>query len=139
MFAETGLYNVEEVDIDHIVKSAEHLISPQMAGESILTIGVSMKDIINHSCGVISIGPFGCLHNRVCESILKDTMSKEGKLEISNDDLVKKVLKNTKNLPFLAIESDGGPFPQVIEANFEAFCLQADRLHQKITEERKSA
>ncbi|MGA1847743.1 MAG: hypothetical protein ACMUHB_00250, partial [Thermoplasmatota archaeon] len=94
--------------------------------------GVSMTDIVDHSCGIISIGPFGCMPSRVCEAILTETMSDEGKLEITNDEVVKKVLSNTKNLPFLSIESDGGPFPQIIEANFEAFCLQADRLHRKM-------
>jgi len=33
-------------------------------------------------------------------------------------------------LPFLAVESDGNPFPQVIEARLETFMLQAYRLHE---------
>ena len=36
------------------------------------------------------------------------------------------------NLPFLSIESDGNPFPQIIEARIEAFCLQVERLHKKL-------
>ena len=104
-----------------------------------LTGKETMTEIVDHSCGVISIGPFGCMPSRVCEAILTETMTDEGKLEISNDEIVKKVLKTTKNLPFLSIESDGGPFPHIIEANFEAFCLQADRLHRKMIEARKSS
>ncbi|MGA1819556.1 MAG: acyl-CoA dehydratase activase [Thermoplasmatota archaeon] len=137
LIASTGLYKYEETDIDHIINNAKHLIPPEMAGEAILTTGVSMTDIVDHSCGVISIGPFGCMPSRVCEAILTETMTDEGKLEITNDEIVKKVLRNTKNLPFLSIESDGGPFPQIIEANFEAFCLQADRLHRKMIAARK--
>jgi hypothetical protein len=34
-----------------------------------------------------------------------------------------------EELPFLAIESDGSPFPQLIIAKLEAFCQQALRLH----------
>jgi hypothetical protein len=33
-------------------------------------------------------------------------------------------------LPFLAIESDGNVFPQVITAKLEVFLLQASRLHK---------
>ncbi|MBN1390447.1 MAG: activase [Candidatus Thermoplasmatota archaeon] len=137
LLSSTGLYHYEEVDIDHIIGNAKHLIPPEMAGEAILTTGVSMTDIVDHSCGVISIGPFGCMPSRVCEAILNETMTDRGKLEITSDETVTRVLKNTKNLPFLSIESDGGPFPQVIEANFEAFCLQADRLHRKMMAARK--
>lgn len=34
-----------------------------------------------------------------------------------------------KTMPFLAIDSDGSPFPQIIEARLETFVLQARRLH----------
>ncbi|EKD39152.1 MAG: hypothetical protein ACD_75C00494G0004, partial [uncultured bacterium] len=27
---------------------------------------------------------------------------------------------------------DGAPFPQIIEARLEAFCLQAERLHREM-------
>jgi len=32
-------------------------------------------------------------------------------------------------LPFLAIESDGNPFPQIIQAKLEVFLMQAARIH----------
>ncbi len=139
MLAETGLYKYEETNIDEIVNNARHLIPPEMAGEAILTTGVSLTDIVDHSCGIISIGPFGCMPGRVCEAILKETMNEEGKSRITRDEVVKRVLKESKELPFLSIESDGGPFPQIIEANFEAFCLQADRLHHKMKKARKGS
>jgi hypothetical protein len=41
------------------------------------------------------------------------------------------------DLPFLAIESDGSPFPQLIDAKLEAFCLRAKRLHDRMLKERK--
>jgi hypothetical protein len=37
-------------------------------------------------------------------------------------------------MPFLSIETDGGPFPQVIEARLETFMLQAMRLHEVMQE-----
>jgi hypothetical protein len=37
-------------------------------------------------------------------------------------------------LPFLAIESDGNLFPQVITGKLEVFLMQASRLQEKISE-----
>jgi hypothetical protein len=34
--------------------------------------------------------------------------------------------------PFLSIETDGSPFPQLVEANMEAFILQAKRVHEHL-------
>ena len=38
------------------------------------------------------------------------------------------------DFPFLAIETDGMPFPQIIEANLESFLLQAKRVHARLME-----
>ena len=40
-------------------------------------------------------------------------------------------------LPFLSIETDGRPFPQIIEANLEVFILQARRVHEIIARQRE--
>jgi hypothetical protein len=40
------------------------------------------------------------------------------------------VLTEIESMPFLAVESDGSPFPQLINAKLEAFCLRARRLHR---------
>ena len=133
ILAKSGLYEYEECDIGHLVNNVKHLIPPEFLGEAVLTTGVAMTDIVNHACGIVSIGPFGCMPSRVCEAILNETMNDEGKGAISKGNKwVEKVLKEVSDLPFLSIESDGGPFPQIIEANFETFCLQADRLHEAI-------
>jgi hypothetical protein len=64
--------------------------------------------------------------NRLSEAILTEVMKGGDKSKgrgaspaRANDDL-----------PFLAIESDGLPFPQQTEAKLEAFCLRAARLHR---------
>jgi hypothetical protein len=44
------------------------------------------------------------------------------------------VLSGIDQLPFLAVESDGSPFPQLLNAKLEPFCLRAERLHQRILE-----
>jgi hypothetical protein len=35
-------------------------------------------------------------------------------------------------LPYLSIEMDGNPLPQVVEARLEAFSLQVEKLHEKM-------
>jgi len=60
-------------------------------------------------------------------------MTRSGKLAASpGDDDLKTILSDLDDLPFLAIESDGSPFPQLINAKLETFCLQARRLHERM-------
>jgi hypothetical protein len=49
---------------------------------------------------------------------------------------LKAMLADVDQLPFLAIESDGSPFPQLINAKLETFCLRAQRLHKKMMKNR---
>jgi hypothetical protein len=73
--------------------------------------------------------------NRLSEAILNETMNSRAKMatEPRNKQL-RAVLTEVDELPFLAIESDGSPFPQLIDAKLETFCLRAERLHQRIME-----
>ena len=129
----SGLVNSPAIDIQRIVKNAGPYISSNLTGEAVLTIGGSLSDIATHVCGVIAIGPFGCMPNRLSESIMHETMRRDEKLksEPGNRQL-ENTLADIEDLPFLAIESDGSPFPQLIDAKFEAFCLRAERLHEKM-------
>jgi len=101
-------------DVDHLISNISQLINPELTGEAVLTIGAAITEIPNHYCGVIAIGPFGCMPNRLSEAILSREMGAE--------------------LPFLAIESDGNLFPQVITAKLEVFLLQALRIHENMME-----
>jgi hypothetical protein len=75
---------------------------------------------------------------RVAESILTENLNTaEKRLQISRNNFakgasLKKMLEKDRKFPFLAIETDGNPFPQVIEARLEAFCLQAKRLNDSL-------
>jgi len=90
---------------------------------------------VSHTCGVIAIGPFGCMPNRLSEAILNEAMNRDGKLATDpSNERLRSTLTHVDDLPFLAIESDGSPFPQVINAKLEAFCLQARRLHDRMLE-----
>ena len=137
IFARSGLYEIHMVDIQKIVENVSNLISPKLTGEAILTIGNALTEIIDEVSGIIAIGPFGCMPNRISEAIISASIDEE-KLRISaGNEVILKVLEKHPSLPFLAIESDGNVFPQIIEARLEAFCLQVEKVHRTISEDFK--
>lgn len=127
--AKSGFVEFDMPDIDDVLKRAEHLISRDLAGEAILTIGSAFREIMDHVSGVISLGPFGCMPSRVAESILNVEMNTSGK-HASEKKKIR--LEENEDLPFLAIETDGNIFPQIIQSKIEIFMLQAERLHMKL-------
>ena len=129
----SGLLHLEPLNIEKVVQTGASYISPKLVGEAILTIGSSLEEIASQACGVIAIGPFGCMPNRMSESILNRVMNGNDKLKTDpKNRKLKQLLENTENLPFLAIESDGSPFPQLINAKLETFCLRAERFHHRM-------
>jgi len=130
IFSKSEIVHIEPVDAEAVVKTAAPYISSNLAGEAVLTVGSAISEIADKTCGVIAIGPFGCMPNRISEAILTEVMNREGKLATGKGGRrLKAVLDGADHLPFLAIESDGSPFPQLITAKLDAFCLQAKRLH----------
>jgi predicted CoA-substrate-specific enzyme activase len=133
ILAGTGLVQAEGPDVEKLLANAKPYISANLPGEAVLTVGGSLTDIVRHSCGVIAIGPFGCMPNRISEAILSEAMTARGKLAADpGAPHLRAILTDIDNLPFLAIESDGSPFPQVITAKLETFMLRAERLHQRM-------
>jgi predicted nucleotide-binding protein (sugar kinase/HSP70/actin superfamily) len=133
ILSSSGLVHAEPLDMEKIINSAAPYISRNLPGEAVLTVGGSIAEVVSHSCGVIAIGPFGCMPNRLSEAILNETMNSKDKLASEpNNRKLRTVLTDIDELPFLAIESDGSPFPQLINAKLESFCLRAERMHQRI-------
>ena len=135
IIAGSGLLPLRSDDVSQLIASARDLISPQLTGEAILTIGSAISEVPRHYCGVIAIGPFGCMPNRLSEAILSKAMGRGWQLPLRRSQGIgRQVLENISELPFLAIESDGNPFPQVITAKMEVFLSQAARLHEAMNE-----
>jgi len=131
--AESNLVRPEMIKVSRIVKQAAPYISRELTGEAVLTVGGALDEVAKHACGIIAIGPFGCMPNRLSEAILNEVMNREDKLATDPGNThLRAVLAEVDDLPFLAIESDGSPFPQVITAKLEAFCLRAERLHHRM-------
>jgi len=120
-------------NVDHIMENTTHLVNPELTGEAILTVGAVLSEIVDHYCGAIAIGPFGCMPNRLAEAILTKEMNMSGKLGMgTKSPRLTALARQVRDLPFLAIESDGNLFPPIITAKLEAFLLQAERLHEKL-------
>jgi len=133
IMARSSLCRNKTEDVDHIIRHTQHLINPELVGEAILTTGAGINEILDYYCGVIAIGPFGCMPNRLAEALLTPEMTMEGKVATGTQSPIVGRLRHTiQDLPFLAIESDGNRFPQVIEAKLEAFLLQVARVHEAL-------
>jgi len=74
--------------------------------------------------------------SRMAESILNTEMNMVGK-ETSESRKINELDMNYQNFPFLAIETDGNLFPQIIQSKIEIFMLQTERLHKQISKSDK--
>jgi predicted CoA-substrate-specific enzyme activase len=137
IFAKSGLYKFEMVEIEKTVDYAKELVSEELVGETILTTGLALREILDEACGVISIGPFNCMPSRLSEAILNREMTLDGKYKYGH---LKKngYPEDISTLPFLYIESDGNPFPQITQSRLEIFMMQAEKLHYAMREKEKS-
>jgi len=139
LFAPSGLFFHETLNIQDLITAGEKFISPMLTGEAILTVGAALHEILHPACGIISIGPFGCMPTRVAESILSEQFTAGEKLSLLRQTnghdagtAASLLKRHDEKLPYLAIETDGNAFPQIIEARLEAFALQARRLHERM-------
>ncbi|KKM10698.1 hypothetical protein SY88_13245 [Clostridiales bacterium PH28_bin88] len=123
----SNLYEPHPVDIKPILHVTQGLISQALTGEAILTIGAGLTEIVDRVDGVIAIGPFGCMPHRISEAILGKVLGQATLQATSRRDFRQGLLREELTLPFLAVETDGNVFPQLIEARLEAFCLQVKR------------
>lgn len=128
----SGLYKPEMIEVDKTINGVNHLLNENFRGECILTVGLSMREILNNSCGIISIGPFGCMYSRMAESMLKKEMNYDGIKRMPDGKAKLDNYNNRDSFPFLSIETDGNPFPQLVEANLESFVLQVRRVHEQL-------
>jgi len=132
--APSGLFFHEEnIEIDSLINAGKKFVSPEFTCETILTIGSALHEILHPACGVISIGPFGCMPSRVAEAVLSEVFTTTEKRELIKNNGYKHwegILERERRFPFMAIETDGNIFPQIIEARLEAFTLQARRLSE---------
>jgi predicted nucleotide-binding protein (sugar kinase/HSP70/actin superfamily) len=131
ILASSGLYEKELVNMKDVFKYAKQFFSIQFTGEQGVLVGNFYRDILHSMHGAISLGPFACMPVKVAEAILEKEATLAVKEKLENKKLNKKYGDIT-NLPFLAIETDGNPYPQIVQAKIESFCLQVDRVFEQI-------
>ncbi|MBN1525430.1 MAG: hypothetical protein JW904_13155 [Spirochaetales bacterium] len=132
----SGLYKTEMIDIDDMIKYSKHLLPNTMKGEPGLIIGMLMRDVLSHYAGIINIGPFGCMPVRFTEAVVANNIDMQSKAEAfesagTSSQLSTLEFSPNDRIPFLTVECDGNPYPQLLEARFESFCLQASRVAGK--------
>jgi len=132
LLAKSGFHDGHTVDVDHLVSRGKSLLNPQLTGEAILTISSALTEVGDTAHGVISIGPFGCMPCRIAESILTYRLVDEKENFSVDKGNFWTAAKNSLPLPFLAIESDGNPFPQLVETRLESLLLSANRLKESL-------
>ncbi|MRR33152.1 CoA activase [bacterium] len=130
--ASSGFHDGHPIDVHHLVSRGAGLLNPRLTGEAILTMSSALTDIGDEAHGVISIGPFGCMPCRIAESILAYRLVDEKENFSRHNGSFWAANKERFPLPFLAIESDGNPFPQLVETRLESLIISANRLKESL-------
>ncbi len=128
----SGFYEAHGVDVAYLMEKGELLVSPELSGEAILTVSSALSEVGDEVHGVISIGPFGCMPCRIAESIVTHRLTHDKDRFSRHNGRFWAEHKRELPLPFLAIESDGNAFPQVVEARLESLVLSAQRLKREL-------
>ncbi|HUV06986.1 MAG TPA: acyl-CoA dehydratase activase-related protein, partial [Spirochaetia bacterium] len=134
ILAASGLFDPELIDIEDMVRFSKHIIPESLKGEPGLIAGVTMRDGLTKYAGIINIGPFGCMPVRFTESVLlpiTDAVAKRESYRQAGKEPDFLQFSEKERIPFLTIEADGNPYPQLLEARFESFCLQSSRIAEK--------
>lgn len=131
ILAKSNLCSSEMINVEKTIEYGKDLVSEKLIGESILTVGLSLREILDESCGIITIGPFNCIPSRLAEGILSKEMTLEGKYRFG------KLHRNgypesVQNLPYLHIETDGNTFPQITQSKIEIFMVQSNKLFDEM-------
>lgn len=129
--AKSGYYRYSKTEIKPLLESSKHLVPLEFKGEPGLTTGTALYEGLDKYCGVINVGPFGCMPTRITEAIASPSMYVKDKVEaikqIDPKYKISSVFNGNMKIPFLTIETDGNVYPQVIESRIETFALQCKR------------
>ena len=137
ILSSSGLCVDDMIDVEKTLKYGRELISEKLIGESILTVGLALREILDDTCGIITIGPFNCIPSRFAEGILNKEMTLDGKYRFGRLQR-NGYPKTLTNLPYLHIETDGNVFPQITQSKIEIFMIQARKLHAEMMKVRNS-
>jgi predicted CoA-substrate-specific enzyme activase len=133
LFARSGLYEFEPIDIDDLMRYSV-AVPPELDGEPGIISAITFRDALTKYAGVVNVGPFGCMQTRFGDAVTAPQADMAGKREAfaaAGAPLDLPGFGEDDRIPFLTVESDGTPYPQLLEARFESFLLQAKRAAAK--------
>lgn len=127
----SGYLKRHKTRIVNTIRHSLHILPLESTGEPALTLGTALSEGYEQYCGIINIGPFGCLQTRIGEAICTPNMTL-GKKKTVKDNLnisykIPSNLNEETDIPFITIECDGKGYPQIIESKLETFLIQAER------------
>jgi len=134
ILAATGLYESDRIDIEDLMRYKRHFVPDCITGEHDLVASMTLRDGISKYCGIVSAGPFGCMQLRFAEALIAPQTSVRAKKKAMVAAGVAPSVPGFDDgdrIPFLNIESDGNPYPQLLDARLESFCLQAARVAER--------
>jgi predicted nucleotide-binding protein (sugar kinase/HSP70/actin superfamily) len=130
----SGYYQYSRTNIDELLKHSSHIIPLECKGEPGLTLGVALHESIEKYCGVVNLGPFGCMPTRFSEAVSTPEMTIKNKIHAKklHDPFyqIPEAFNEKMSIPFLTIETDGNVYPQAAEAKIETFLMQAEKTHR---------
>jgi predicted nucleotide-binding protein (sugar kinase/HSP70/actin superfamily) len=130
----SGYYQYSRTDIAELLKHSSHIIPLECKGEPGLTLGVALHESIEKYCGIVNLGPFGCMPTRFSEAVSTPEMTIKNKIHAKKmHDPSYKIphpFTEKMSIPFLTIETDGNVYPQAAEAKIETFLMQAEKTHR---------
>jgi predicted nucleotide-binding protein (sugar kinase/HSP70/actin superfamily) len=130
----SGLFTPELFDVYDLIGHSEFVIPRDCDGEQGIITGLTMRDSFTEYCGIANVGPFGCMQTRFGDAVIIPRMDMKGK-KASFEHVGKKLrlseFTDEDKIPFISIESDGNPYPQLVEARFDSFCLEAERIARR--------
>ncbi len=128
----SGWYEYMPIEVEPLLEASKHILPLEYKGEPGITLGVSLHETLTHYCGVINIGPFGCMPTRLSEAITIPNMTVNDKINAERRRDPKynlsEVFNGNMTIPYLSIETDGNVYPQITEARLETFTLQCERV-----------
>ena len=130
----SGLFTPELFDVYDLIEHSEFVIPRDCDGEQGIIAGLTMRDSFTEYCGIVNVGPFGCMQTRFADAVIiprTDMLGKKASFEHAGKKLRQTEFTDEDKIPFLSVESDGNPYPQLLEARFDSFCLEAERIARR--------
>ncbi|MDP2365944.1 MAG: hypothetical protein Q8M94_19505, partial [Ignavibacteria bacterium] len=76
-FVKSNYYEYHLTDIKPLLDHSKHIVPLDYKGEPCLTIGTALYEGLDHYCGIINLGPFGCMPTRVSEACIMPELKSE--------------------------------------------------------------